>query len=137
MRNIAASLNGHFGAFKLIACCSTVTKYEHSIDALVEIETGASQALIDRMLEAGRPFRAIDDELIHIVFSALFNGSTSRCATICPEKKPLPIWTPSGNSTSPDGSKSWGYKDAPPIAIPRMQTKSPGSCLSRSRGFYD
>ena len=28
----------HFDAFKLIACCSTGTRYEHYLDALIEIE---------------------------------------------------------------------------------------------------
>lgn len=64
----------NFDAFKLIACCSAGTKYEHYIDTLAEIECNASRVLIDRMTEAGYALKPIDDELIHIVASALFNG---------------------------------------------------------------
>jgi AcrR family transcriptional regulator len=64
----------HFDAFKLIVCCGAGTKYEHFIDTLVEIECNASRSLIDRMTAAGYKLKPIDDELIHIVASALFNG---------------------------------------------------------------
>lgn len=64
----------NFDAFKLIICCSSGTRYEHYIDELVEIEANASHALVDRMNESGYKLRPIDDELIHIVSSALFNG---------------------------------------------------------------
>lgn len=64
----------HFDAFKLIVCCGAGTKYEHYIDTLAEIECNASRVLIDRMTEAGYDPKPIDDELIHIVASALFNG---------------------------------------------------------------
>lgn len=64
----------HFDAFKLIVCCGAGTKYEHFIDTLVEIECNASRNLIENMTEAGYELKPIDDELIHIVASALFNG---------------------------------------------------------------
>lgn len=64
----------NFEAFKLISCCSTGTKYEHYIDTLIEIEVNDSRVLIDRMTEAGLPVHPIDDDLIHIVASALFSG---------------------------------------------------------------
>ena len=64
----------NFDAFKLIVCCSTGTRYEHYIDTLIEIECNASRALIENMTEAGYELKPIDDELIHIVSSALFNG---------------------------------------------------------------
>lgn len=64
----------HFDAFKLIVCSSAGTKYEHYIDTLVEIECNASTSLIELMTEAGYKLKQIDDELIHIVSSALFNG---------------------------------------------------------------
>lgn len=64
----------HHDEFKLIACCSTGTKYEHYIDTLIEIEVNSSRALIDRMIADGLPVQDIDDELSHIVASALFNG---------------------------------------------------------------
>lgn len=67
-------LYDHFDAFKLIACCSAGTKYEHYIDTLIEIEVNASRTLIDRMTTAGLDVHTIDDELIHIVASALFSG---------------------------------------------------------------
>lgn len=38
----------HFDAFKLIACCSTGTRYEHYLDALIEIEVNASHLLMEK-----------------------------------------------------------------------------------------
>ena len=64
----------HFDAFKLIACCSVGTRYEHYIDTLIEIESEAGRRLIDQMKEENIPVRDLDDELIHILSSALFNG---------------------------------------------------------------
>lgn len=64
----------HFDAFKLIVCCAAGTRYEYYLDQLAEIEVHASRLLIDRMLAAGYAVAPIDDELIHIVSSALFNG---------------------------------------------------------------
>ena len=40
----------------------------------MEIEANASRALIDRMTEAGYRLRPIDDDLLHIVSSVIFNG---------------------------------------------------------------
>jgi len=67
-------LYNHFDAFKLIACCSAGTRYEHFIDTLIEIETNSGHALIDKMTAAGIQIRPIDDNLIHIVACALFSG---------------------------------------------------------------
>lgn len=64
----------HFDAFKLIVCCSAGTQYEHYLETLTEIEVNASHVLIEGMLAAGMAVQPIDDELIHIVASALFNG---------------------------------------------------------------
>lgn len=64
----------HFDAFRLIVSCSAGTKYEHYIDTLIEIEVNAIRVLIDQMMEAGLKVHPIDDELIHIVASALFSG---------------------------------------------------------------
>ena len=58
----------HFDAFKLITCASSGTRYEHYLDTLAEIE------LVDRMRVAGYPVPEVDDELIHIMSIALFNG---------------------------------------------------------------
>ena len=64
----------HFDAFKLIVCCAGGTKYEHYLDTLAEIEDNAGRALIEKMTEAGYTLPQIDDELIHIMSSSLFNG---------------------------------------------------------------
>ncbi|MDO5299438.1 MAG: helix-turn-helix domain-containing protein [Clostridia bacterium] len=64
----------HFDAFKLIASCSVGTRYEHYIDVLVEIEDNAGRVLIDKMTEAGMELQPIDDDLIHIMSNALFQG---------------------------------------------------------------
>ena len=64
----------NFDAFKLIVCCSAGTGYEHYLDTLVEIEANYGRALLERMEEAGQQIHQIDDALIHIVSSALFNG---------------------------------------------------------------
>ena len=64
----------NFDAFKLIVCCSAGTGYEHYLDTLVEIEANSGRALLERMEEAGQQIHQIDDALIHIVSSALFNG---------------------------------------------------------------
>lgn len=64
----------HFDAFKLIVCCSAGTKYEYYLDTLIDIETESGRRLIDRMTEAGLPVQDMDDGLIHILSSALFNG---------------------------------------------------------------
>lgn len=64
----------HFDAFKLIVCCSAGTKYAYYLDTLINIEAEAGRRLIDRMKEEGVPVRDMDDALIHILSSMLFNG---------------------------------------------------------------
>lgn len=64
----------HFDAFKLIACAAAGTRYEHYLDTLAEIEDNSGRALVDKMRAAGYPVPEIDDELIHIMSTALFNG---------------------------------------------------------------
>lgn len=64
----------NFDAFKLIVCCATGTKYEHYLDTLIDIESESGRRLIDRMQEEGFPVPDMDDSLIHILSSALFNG---------------------------------------------------------------
>lgn len=64
----------HFDAFKLIVCCSGGTKYEHYLDTLIDIESESGRRLIDRMKEEGLPVQDMDDSLIHILSSMLFNG---------------------------------------------------------------
>lgn len=63
----------HFDAFKLIACGSAGTKYEHYIDTLVEIETNSSLQLTEKMIEAGYDLQPLDEELAHMISSGLFN----------------------------------------------------------------
>lgn len=69
-----AYLYDNFDVFKLIACCSAGTRYEHYIDTLIEIEAEAGRQLIDRMRSAGLPAQELDDGLIHILSGTLFNG---------------------------------------------------------------
>lgn len=64
----------HFDAFKLIACCAAGTGYEHYLDILAQIEDQSGRLLIERMTQAGFQLPDIDDELIHIMSTALFNG---------------------------------------------------------------
>lgn len=64
----------NFDAFKLITCASAGTRYEHYLDTLAEIEDNSGRALVDKMLAAGYPVHEIDDGLIHIMSTALFNG---------------------------------------------------------------
>ena len=64
----------HFDAFKLITCAAAGTRYEHYLDTLAEIEDNAGRMLVDNMREAGYPVPEVDDELIHIMSTALFTG---------------------------------------------------------------
>ena len=79
----------HFDAFKLITCAAAGTRYEHYLDTLAEIEDNAGRALIDRMREAGYPVPEIDDELIHIMSSALFNGMFETVRHDMPREKAM------------------------------------------------
>lgn len=84
-----AYIYDHFDAFKLITCAAAGTRYEHYLDTLAEIEDNAGRALIDRMCEAGYPVPEIDDELIHIMSSALFNGMFETVRHDMPRKKAM------------------------------------------------
>ncbi|MDD2980017.1 MAG: TetR/AcrR family transcriptional regulator [Hespellia sp.] len=64
----------HYEAFKLIICCSTGTQYEHYMETLAEIETNSGVLLMERMEEAGMKFRHIDEDMVHMLSSALFSG---------------------------------------------------------------
>lgn len=77
----------HFDAFKLIICHSAGTRYEHYIDILIDIEAQSGRRLIDRMLEAGLPVRDMDDSLIHILSSMLFNGMFETVCHDMPREK--------------------------------------------------
>lgn len=82
-------LYDHFDAFKLIACCSAGTRYEHYIDILIDIETNSGRALIEKMEEAGMKVRPIDDELIHMLSSALFYGMFETVRHDMPREKAM------------------------------------------------
>ena len=84
-----AYIYDHFDAFKLITCAAAGTRYEHYLDTLAEIEDNAGRALIDRMREAGYPVPEIDDELIHIMSSALFNGMFETVRHDMPREKSM------------------------------------------------
>lgn len=79
----------HFDAFKLIACCSAGTRYENYIDTLIDIESESGRRLIDRMKEEGVPVQEMDDELIHILSSALFNGMFETVRRDMPREKAM------------------------------------------------
>lgn len=64
----------HYDAFKLIICCSAGTRYEHYLETLMEIEVNSSIMLMEGMKDEKIPFQQIDEELIHMLASALFNG---------------------------------------------------------------
>lgn len=64
----------HFDAFKLIACCSTGTRYEHYLDALIEIEVNASHLLMEKMQREGLNVLPLDDDMVHILASALLRA---------------------------------------------------------------
>ena len=64
----------HFDAFKLIVCCSTGTRYEHYLDVLTEIEVNSSIVLMEKMKAAGYHPEELDENLIHMVASSMFNG---------------------------------------------------------------
>lgn len=64
----------HFDSFKLIACCAGGTNYEHYIDQLVEVEVETSLILMEKMEKKGMKFQRIEEELIHILANAMFQG---------------------------------------------------------------
>lgn len=82
-------LYDHFDAFKLIACHSAGTSYEHYLDILIDIEVTASHVLLDNMTEAGMQVRQMDEELLHIVASALFSGMFETIRHDMPRKKAI------------------------------------------------
>ena len=64
----------HYDAFKLIACCSVGTRYENYIERLTEIETKSGTVLVHLLREKNRMAADMDDTLIHIISSTVFNG---------------------------------------------------------------
>lgn len=79
----------HFDAFKLITCAAAGTRYEHYLDTLAEIEDNAGRMLVDNMREAGYPVPEVDDELIHIMSTALFTGMFETVRHDMPREKAM------------------------------------------------
>lgn len=77
----------NFDVFKLIACASSGTRYEHYIDTLVEIEANSGAQLVEMMIAAGYKVRPMDDGLIHIISSGLFNCMFETVRHDMPRKK--------------------------------------------------
>ena len=82
-------LYDEFDAFKLIACCAVGTKYENYLDILTAIEDRSGHMLVEKMHEAGMKVLPIDDELIHILSSALFSGMFETVRHDMPRKKAM------------------------------------------------
>ena len=99
-------LYDHFDAFKLIACCSSGTKYEHYLDTLAEIEDHSGRLLVDRMVDAGYPIRRLDDERSTSCPPRFSMGCLRRSAMICRGKKRWFIWMTCGIFTPRAGSVS-------------------------------
>lgn len=79
----------NFDAFKLITCCSAGTRFEYYLETLTEIEVNASHNLIEGMQAAGMKVQPIDDELIHMVSSMLFNGMFETVRHDMPREKAM------------------------------------------------
>ena len=77
----------HFDAFKLIACCSTGTKYEYYLETLIEIEVNASHLLMEKMQQQGLNVLPLDDDMVHILASSLFNGMFETVRHDTPKEK--------------------------------------------------
>lgn len=103
----------HFDAFKLITCCAEGTKYAYYIDTLIDIEVIASQKLIQLMTEAGMEIYPIDDELIHIVASALFNGMFETIRHNMPREKAFQYMVSLRDFYSAGWGKILGISSAP------------------------
>ena len=79
----------HFDAFKLIVCCSAGTRYEHYLDVLTEIEVNSSIVLMEKMKEAGYQPEELDEDLIHMVASSMFNGMFETVRYDMPREKAI------------------------------------------------
>ena len=79
----------HFDAFKLIVCCSAGTRYEHYLDVLTEIEVNSSIVLMEKMKEAGYQPEELDENLIHMVASSMFNGMFETVRYDMPREKAI------------------------------------------------
>lgn len=77
----------HFDAFKLITCCSTGTKYEYYLDTPIEIEVNASYLLMEKMRQQGLNVLPLDDDMVHILASSLFNGMFETVRHDTPKEK--------------------------------------------------
>ena len=64
----------HPAAFKMLICCAEGTEYENFIHTLVEIETDYTHKFFDVLKSLGYNVKKIDDQLEHILVSAMFSG---------------------------------------------------------------
>ena len=63
--------------------------YKRQLDTLAAIEDHSGRLLVDRMVDAGYPIRRLDDELIHIMSTALFNGMFETIRHDMPREKAM------------------------------------------------
>ena len=94
----------HFDAFKLIACCSTGTKYEYYLETLIEIEVNASHLLMEKMQQQGLNVLPLDDDMVHILASSLFNGMFETVRHDTPKEKAVALTFDDGPSRDNDGT---------------------------------
>lgn len=60
----------HFGAFKLLVCCSEGTRYEHFVHDYVMDEQRETLAFLDKARRRGIPVKDIRPEELHLLLSA-------------------------------------------------------------------
>ncbi|MDO4269037.1 MAG: TetR/AcrR family transcriptional regulator [Eubacteriales bacterium] len=102
----------NFDAFKLITCCAAGTRYEHYTDILAEIETESGIRMVSQMREAGYVVQPMDDELIHMVSTMLFNGIFETVRHDMPREKAMAHMTTLKDFYSAGWFKILGIKEA-------------------------
>ncbi len=89
LEELVRYLYRHFDAFKLVACRSAGTAYEHYVDSLLEIETEHTRRFIQALRSLGRDIPDIDDDMSHILSSAFYSGIFETVAHDMPEERAL------------------------------------------------
>lgn len=79
----------HYDAFKLIACSSAGTRWEHYIDELTRVEVEGTEPFLATLAACGKTVRTLDNELIHIVANMLFSGIFEAVMHDMPREKAL------------------------------------------------
>lgn len=64
----------HYEDCKLLICRSDGTSYEDFIDRMVEVEVDSTYSYLDVLKSLGRQTPALDEELAHMIASAMMNG---------------------------------------------------------------